>query len=263
VLQRRVNANGVVYYASPLLEAMGVRHAFSTRLGGVSQGPFASLNLGNPNRCAVQDDRRRIEANYALLLSGISCPGGIPLRVHQVHGNAVACVNPGEAFDVHQKADALLSRDAGRVISVRTADCAAVLLAGEGGKTVAVVHAGWRGIVAGVIAATVRRLGGRAADHVAAIGPCISRDAFDVGSEVLDPFAALFGSESPIDRGDGKRGKADLRAAARLQLLACGLEADQIDGTDRCTVKHEEEFFSHRRDRGVTGRMAAVIAANA
>ena len=261
MLQRRVNANGVVYYASPLLEAMGVRHAFSTRLGGVSQGPFASLNLGNPNGCAVQDDRRRIATNYALLLEGIGCPGGWPLRVHQVHGNQVAAVNPGQAFDVHQKADALLSRDPGRVISVRTADCAAVLLAGEGGNTVAVVHAGWRGIVAGVIAATIQQMGGRGSAYVAAIGPCISRDAFDVGQEVLDSFAALFGSEAPIDRGDGTKGKVDLRAAARLQLLACGLKADRIDGTDRCTVKHEDEFFSHRRDRGVTGRMAAVIAA--
>jgi polyphenol oxidase len=266
VLQRRTSSNGVVYYASAILEAIGIRHAFSTRLGGISPPPFDSLNLGNPNGCAVQDDYDRIWANYARLLACIGCPTEPPLRVHQVHGNEVLEVRSGEGFDTACKADALVSSDSRRAISVRTADCVPILISSGDGSVVAAVHAGWRGIVAGVIPATLKRMmaamGKRVLTFRAAIGPCIGMGAFEVGSEVLTEFEKLFGPKAPVRSMGNDKGVVDLRVAARLQLLGCGVDERCVDSTDRCTVTHEDEFFSHRRDHGITGRMAAIIAAN-
>jgi hypothetical protein len=254
----------VVYYASAKLEAIGVPHAFSTRCGGISPPPFDSLNLGNPANCETRDDQQRIHHNYRLLLAAAGCPTEAPLRVHQVHGCAVVDAQPELLFDPDRQADAIVSNDGARAVSIRIADCVPVLLSSGDGKLVAAVHAGWRGIVANVIGATVGRMMDSHAppqSMVAAIGPCIGREAFEVGPEVIAEFKRIFGSTAPIElRGDGK-GRADLRAAARLQLIAAGLLSDCIDSTDRCTVTHRDEFFSHRRDRGVTGRMAAVIAA--
>lgn len=267
MLHRRISAQGVVYYASERFERLGVRHAFSTRIGGVSPPPFDSLNLGNPNGCDVQDDYERIWKNYERLAAGIGCGPEKPLRVHQVHGAEVATVERLREFNTDCRADALVSGDCGRMISIRTADCVPVLLCSQDGRMVAAVHAGWRGIVAGVIPAAVRRMmemcGGKSAEGFsAAIGPCIGFEAFEVGEEVVTEFEKVFGKNAPIARTDEKKGKADLRRAAQMQLIACGLRLDHVDSTDRCTVTHREEFFSHRRERGITGRMAAVIAAN-
>jgi hypothetical protein len=265
VLERRIGKNGVVYYASAKFDAIGVRHAFSTRIGGTSPAPFDSLNLGNPSGCDVQDDQNRIWGNYSRLTSSIGCGGEPPLRVHQVHGREVACVEAGRGFDTGRMADALVSRDSQRVISVRTADCVPVLLCSGDGRIVAAVHAGWRGIVAGIIPAAAGQMldgAGAAGTILAAIGPCIGSEAFEVGSEVLEAFIKLFGDAAPIARTADGKGTVDLRGAARMQLLISGLRESNIDSTDRCTVTHRDEFFSHRRERGITGRMAAVIAAN-
>jgi hypothetical protein len=262
VLERRIGKNGVVYYASAKLDAVGVRHAFSTRIGGTSPPPFDSLNLGNPSGCGPRDDYHRIWANYSRLTLSIGCGDEPPLRVHQVHGREVACVEAGKAFDTGRKADALVSRDSQRVISVRTADCVPVLLCSGDGRIVAAVHAGWRGIVAGVIPAAVGQMLQGASTMLAAIGPCIGSEAFEVGPEVLEAFTHVFADAAPIARTSDGRATVDLRLAARMQLLSSGLRESNIDSTDRCTVTHRDEFFSHRRERGITGRMAAVIAAN-
>src|SRR3954471_16113917 len=111
MLQRRTAANGVVFYASPLLEAAGVPHAFSTRLGGTSPAPFDSLNLGNPNGCAVQDDYDRVWKNYRLLEAAAGCEGRELCHVYQVHGNRVMPARAGEAFDTSSKGDAIVGSD--------------------------------------------------------------------------------------------------------------------------------------------------------
>jgi YfiH family protein len=260
LLQRRIAPNGVVFYISPLLEGIGVPHAFSTRLGGSSPPPFDSFNLGNPTGCEVQDDYPRILAHYRMLQGAAGCPVGEWCRLHQVHGPVVVRVQRGEAFDRTTKGDALVSDDATRAVAVRVADCVPVLLATRDGKTVAAVHAGWRGTVAGVLTATLREMHAPAADVVAAIGPCIGLEAFEVGGEVLDEFARVFGADAPITRRADGKGHVDLRECLRRQLIGAGLNDDQIDTTDRCTHRHKGEFFSHRRDRGITGRMAAMIA---
>jgi YfiH family protein len=241
---------------------MGVPHAFSTRLGGVSAPPFDSLNLGNPNGCAVQDDYEHVWENYRRLQTAADCTGRELCHVHQVHGAAVVRAEGGRPFDTSAKADALVSCDPARVLSVRVADCVPILLAVEGGRTVAAVHAGWRGVISGAVSAALAAAGpdGTAATCAAAIGPCIGADAFEVGPEVVAEFVRVFGDDVPLVRRVGDKGHVDLREAVRLQLLRAGVSAGRIDTTDRCTHRDADEFFSHRREDGVTGRMSAIIS---
>src|SRR4051812_23546793 len=158
MLERRASPQGPVYYVSPLLERAGVAHVFSTRVGGLSPAPFDSLNLGNPNGCAVQDDYERIYENYRLLQSAIGCAAHARVWVHQVHRAEVASAMRGETFESGAKADAIVSDDAGKIVAVRVADCVPVLLAGNDGAIVAAVHAGWRGVVAGIVPAAIGKL---------------------------------------------------------------------------------------------------------
>jgi len=262
VLDRRTSPTGVVYYGSRLLDAAGVSHAFSTRRGGVSPAPFESLNLGNPTGCDVVDDGERIERNYALLQEAIGCGGMERCRLHQVHGADVHAVRAGMPFESGMKGDALTSDDPGRVIAVRVADCVPILMASDDGAIVAAIHAGWRGVVANVVAATMNQVRERSprSRFVAAIGPCIGFDSFEVGVEVLEEFERAFGADAPVRRVDEGKGRVDLREAVKRQLRMEGLSDDRIDTTDRCTFRDADEFFSHRRERGVTGRMCALIA---
>ncbi len=265
MLDRRTSPSGVVYYGSRLLDAVGAAHAFSTRIGGASSAPFNSLNLGNPSGCDHLDSGERIETNYTLLQQAIGC-GGLPrCRLHQVHGSTVHAVRKVEPFENGARGDALTSDDPSRVIAVRVADCVPVLLASADGSMVAAVHAGWRGIIAGVIRAAVAALirehpAQRPGNVIAAIGPCIGQDAFEVGPEVLAEFQDHFGSGAPLVRCENGKGRVDLREACRIELLQAGIALKHVDTTDRCTSRDSEEFFSHRRDNGLTGRMAALIA---
>jgi YfiH family protein len=260
MLERVTSADGVVTYVSPLLRDVGVPHAFSTRIGGISPPPFDSLNLGNPSGCEVRDDSQRIRHNYGLLLRAAGCEGRELLAVYQVHGGGVVHVRRGEAHDNDTKADALVSDDPERVLSVRVADCVPVLLTTGDGRAVAAVHAGWRGVVAGVAVSALKALADHGNHVVAAIGPSIGFDAFEVGPEVLQEFRKVFGTDAPIRQESDGKGRVDLRECLRWQLVAAGVADERIDRTDRCTYTHADEFFSHRRDNGISGRMAAVIA---
>jgi YfiH family protein len=264
VLERVTFSNGVVAYVSPLLRGAGVPHAFSTRIGGVSDGPFASLNLGNPSGCPQQDESDNIAENYRRLHAAIGCGGRRRVFVHQVHGACVVDPAIASATDtIHGgqeigRADAIVSDDASLILSVRTADCVPVLLASDNGCCVAAVHAGWRGVVANVVPAAVARFEDPRR-VLATIGPSIGFDAFEVGAEVLAAFDGFPGHQAFVRRRDDGKGNVDLRRAIERQLQDVGVI--RIDSTDRCTVTHSDEFFSHRREAGVTGRMAALIGA--
>jgi hypothetical protein len=266
-MERRIATNGVVYYFSPLLERRGVPHAFSTRIGGQSPPPFDSLNLGNPSGCATQDDYGRIYANYDLLQAAFRVAGRTRRWVHQVHGGTV--VDVADGFESGVKADAMVTSDRSKILAVRVADCVPVLLATDDGARVAAVHAGWRGIIAGIVPAAAARLrlsccaGSSERERtrvIAAIGPSISFDAFEVGPEVIDQFRQHFGEDAPLKTRAGGKGHVDLRDAIAIQLKRAGVALADIDISDRCTVRDADEFFSHRRDAGVTGRMAALIS---
>jgi YfiH family protein len=257
-------AGDLRYYVSPLLQRLGVPHAFSTRTGGVSPPPFDSLNLGIAGDADVRDSSDNLEENYSRLRAAVGCSDLGRCWVTQVHGADVCDVRIGSTFENGIRADALVSNDPTRVLSVKYADCVPLLLASANGRAVAAVHAGWRGLVAGVIGAAVRQLertsGSAAASFVAAVGPCIGFDAFEVGPEVLAAFERRMGPAAPIRNGEPGKGHVDLRQAALIELQSAGLSIDRIDTTDRCTFSHPDEFFSHRRDGNATGRMAAIIS---
>jgi YfiH family protein len=263
LLIRRVSAEGVVYYSSPLLERHGIPHAFSTRIGGVSAPPFDSMNLGNPNGCAVQDPTDHILENYRRLMRAIGCEHLPRYYLHQIHGDLVSVVDRDD-FSNSTKGDALVTAKPTCVLSVRIADCCSVLLATPDGRAVAAIHAGWRGAVGGVIGAAIEKLRLIAdvdpSTLLAAVGPCIGFDAFEVGPEVLIEFEKVFGSDAPIRHNPNGKGHVNLPRACELQLIRNGMNADRIDTTDRCTFRDVDEFFSHRRENGVTGRMSALIA---
>lgn len=261
MLERRVAGNGVVWYESPLLRSVGVPHAFSTRRGGVSAGVFASLNLGNPSGCADQDTKQNLERNYGLVLSAAGFGDRQLCRVHQVHGNEVFVAGRGMAHDPDARADSVVTDDSSRVVSVRVADCVPVLIASVDGAVVAAVHAGWKGVATEATrgAVTAMRRFAPTAELVAAIGPGIGMEAFEVGPEVVHAMEAAFtgGLGDCVRNGRGDRQHLDLKRLLARQLRELGIE--RVDHTDRCTVADPGDFFSHRRDNGVTGRMAAFV----
>jgi hypothetical protein len=240
-----------------LLSAIGVKHGFSTRIGGVSLTPFDSLNLGN-SADGPQDEAENLRENLDRLQSAANLADRRRVWVRQVHGNRVAIARDC-SFESGAEADAIVSDDTTACLLVRVADCVPILLASPDGTAVAAVHAGWRGVIAGVVPAAIQALGEVAnmPPHqiIAAIGACISREYFEVGPEVVAEFGGLF--------GDGPRWAdrhVDLPEAVATQLLGSGIANARIDRTDGCTARDRDEFFSHRRDRGITGRMAAIIA---
>ena len=218
------------------------------RTGGVSTGPYASLNLGDhvgDDPAAVAENRRRVREALALPSE--------PLWLEQVHGTAVARF--GEA--VRPRADASVALAPGQVCAVMVADCLPVLLADRAGTCVAAAHAGWRGLAAGVLEATVAALPVDPAQLVAWLGPAIGPEAFEIGPEVREAFLAVDPEAADAFRpGTGDRWLADAYRLARQRLARAGVT--DVHGGGLCTVSDPTRFFSYRRD-GVTGRMAALI----
>lgn len=262
VLERVQADNGVVYYRSRQLLETGVPHAFSTRIGGVSAGPFVSLNLGNPSG-ERRDPWDNVLENYRRLFHAIGIAPRQRLSCHQVHGRVVQVFHGGDWPEPQPQGDAIVTDDPTVVATVRVADCVPVLLSSRDGRLVSAVHAGWRGVVGGVLPAaleTMVRLGVDRRDILAAIGPSIGMGAFEVGPEVVGAFVAVFPRPSLLCDLPGGKARLDLRGALAWQLQQLGVPETQVDTTDRCTFRDADEFFSHRRDRGITGRMSAVIA---
>ncbi len=272
MLARVTLPNGVVVYQSRLLTAVGVPHAFSTRIGGVSSVPFDSLNLGNPQG-AVQDSVDNLQRNFAILLSALGLTDVPMATVQQVHGCEAALLRAeGEGeysesvaaelrdrFQGQTRADAIISDVASAALAIRIADCAPVLLASEDGRTVAAIHAGWRGVVSGVIARSISEINtlGITSDRIlASIGPMISVKYFEVGSEVAGEFHAA-GLSAAVTTAGYTKPHVDLPAAIKLQLQRCGVT--RMDGGSLCTYANATDFYSHRRDHGTTGRMIAII----
>jgi polyphenol oxidase len=217
---------------------------FSTREGGVSTGPYESLNLGR----MTGDDVERVDENRRLLCAELDADADRLALNRQVHSTLVHRAVPGARGE---PGDGLWSDDPGQPILAMTADCLPIALARSSGKpAVAVLHAGWRGLLAGIVAVGTSTLGGRLQ---AAIGPAIGPCCYEVGDEVLAPFAETFGA----DVVDGH--KLDLWTAAERALGAAGV--DDVLRTDLCTFCNPKLFFSHRRTgkpRGVQGVVARV-----
>jgi YfiH family protein len=230
----------------------GVRAAFTTRQGGVSQAPWDSFNLG----VHVGDAHEAVIANRARLKSMLSLPSE-PAWMTQVHGVDVFDIDKATDLLAPPTADAVITHERGYVCAIMVADCLPVLFASSDGSRIGAAHAGWRGLAAGVVEKTVAALGVPGSQLSAWLGPAISREHFEVGDEVRAAFVAKdAGAASTFAKNARGKWQADLVALARRRLEAVGVT--DVSGGEWCTFADRERFFSHRRD-GKGGRMAALI----
>jgi YfiH family protein len=254
------------------------RHGFTTRHGGVSLGPFDSLNLGG----RWGDDPGAVAENHRRLRDA----GARGAEVHfgwQVHGAEVALVAGGQpaGATAATRADAVLTASPGVALGVLAADCVPILIGNVVTGACAAVHSGWRGAVAGVLEAALRRLlalpGARVSDVRVAIGPSIGPCCFEVGPEVIAEVEAAFGAAARQQGGirarrqqqeqeqepkqEQEKEHVDLWRLGALAAQGLGVAAAHIDVAEQCTACTEGRFFSYRRDRGRTGLQAAVIVA--
>ena len=243
---------------SILLSQHGFRHAFSARDGGVSAAPYDTLNLG----FHLGDDDDAVRTNRARFAEALGVSLDRLFEQHQVHGCFVREIVDADdpSTIVEAEGDALVTRVAEAAVAARTADCVPVLLAHPGSGHVAAVHAGWRGAVAGVVPRAIEVLACEPAELVAAIGPHIRIGAFEIGEEVAREMEDAAGGRPVVDRSREKP-HGDLAALVKLQLLDAGLPRRAIDDAGRCTYSEAAHFFSHRRDRGHTGRHLSAIVA--
>jgi YfiH family protein len=226
-----------------------VRAVTTTREGGISAPPYDSLNLARhvgDAEAAVQENRRRLRRRLALPAE--------PCWLDQVHGTGVVEAGAGVT---PVRADASFTRGPGAVCAVMTADCLPVLFCDRGGSVVAAAHAGWRGLAAGVLEATVAALEVAPAQLLAWLGPAIGPDAFEVGPEVREAFTVAHAqAAAAFQPRHGGRWLADLYRLADIRLRSTGVGA--VHGGGFCTYTERSRFYSFRREQ-VTGRMASLI----
>lgn len=242
-----------MYVTSRLLEKEGWIHGFSTREGGVSRPPFASLNLGG----SVGDDPASVEENLRLLAHTAGIDRDAFRGCLQVHGDGVVVVGRGPLAP-GTEADALIASAPGVAVSVKTADCVPILVASRATGEAAAVHAGWKGTIAEIVKKTVAMMVSRGAapgDLVAAIGPSIGPCCYEVSEDLATRFRDRFG---PTILSGNER-HLDLPLANRLLLLEAGLAPAAIETVAPCTSCHVDRFFSHRKEAGRTGRQLSFV----
>jgi YfiH family protein len=247
------------YLTSPLLQAAGFRHAFFTRRGGVSEAAYRSLNFST----AVGDTASNVAQNLERGARALGVDAG---RIHflsQVHGCAVHLLTEryDRAATLALEGDALVALAGRLACGVRSADCVPILLGDRKSGAVCAVHAGWRGMVHGVLETAVETLraaiGGQG-ELVAAVGPHISVEAFEVSPDVGRELLAASFDPEVLRQRDGKV-YVDLRRIARSKLLRLGLSERDVDDVWGCTVGDSERFFSYRRDGARSGRLLSAI----
>jgi len=262
--------NGTTVVQSAVLEASdGIVHAFSTRQGGVSRPPFDTLNLGQ----SVGDDSAAVEQNRRRLFGAFGIDAARVVRAWQAHGDGVLRVDagltgrpgfPGCLLDERAKFDALITRLPGLALVVTTADCLPILIHDPIRAAVAAVHAGWRGtakrIAARALGAMREAYGTDPADCRAAIGPGIRGCCFEVDAAVTDSMAAALPNWEKHARANRSgHWLLDLAEVNRAILEAAGVRADCIEDVGLCTSCRNALFFSHRAEKGRTGRMMNFI----
>ncbi|MBZ4202016.1 MAG: peptidoglycan editing factor PgeF [Methylovulum sp.] len=225
----------------------GVHSATTLRLGGVSSSPYSALNLATH----VDDDVKAVLQNRQRIKAHLMLPSE-PLWLQQVHGNDVYL---GTEWLDSPLADAIVTAQKNRVCAVLTADCLPILVCTHSGEKIAAIHAGWRGLLKGIITNTIAAM--HTTNCMVWLGPAISVKHFEVGAEVRDAFIqkdAAFASA--FTEKKQQKWLADIYAIAKVELQALGIF--DIYGGDLCTFADAERFYSYRRD-GQTGRMASLI----
>lgn len=254
----RIAQNGLVYYRFDQWQT--VTHGIFTRVGGVSAAPFAALNLGGN----VGDDPAAVRENHVRMYTALGVEDDRACTVWQVHSADVVVVR--RPLDVRRwlaRADAMVTDKPGLPLSMRFADCTPLLFHDPVRGVIGMAHAGWRGTVQGIGARTVKTMvntyGCKPSDIQAGIGPSIGPERYQVGEEVVAAAYKYFGTlDDFIDRDPhDNTAYFDLWTANALDLRRAGVEQIEIAGM--CTASNTAEFYSHRAEKGATGRFGAVI----
>lgn len=252
----------LAYVASPLLDTP---HGFSTRLGGVSEGHLASLNLG----CHRGDDPDRVRENYRRFCAAVGVDMDSAVMTHQVHGTEIrpvtrADVKPDVLDETFVEADGLVTDVPGVTLVVFTADCIPILLFDPVRQVAAAVHAGWRGTAGAIAAQGVKAMEGygcKSGDIRAAIGPGIGPCCFETDADVPRAMAQQLGDlAAPYVSKTDEKWRLDLKGINRALLLEAGVEPEHIDVSEECTCCLHEKYWSHRYTKGLRGSQAAAIA---
>lgn len=251
------------YAASPLLDTP---HGFSARLGGVSRGHLASLNLGIHRG----DEPQRVLENYRRFCAAIGVDAGRIVTANQVHGDVIRAVNDGDIkenllADVPYEADGLTTDRPGLTLVIFSADCVPVLFFDPVKRAVGACHAGWRGTAGAIAAKTVRameeRYGSAPEDLRCAIGPAIGPCCFETDADVPEAMEAALGAlAAPYVSKTGEKWRVDLKGINKALLLDAGVKAEHIDVSAACTCCEHERYWSHRYTKGLRGSQAAAIA---
>lgn len=255
-----VESGSLRYFQFDSLARLGpVIHGIFTRAGGVSPSPWDSLNVGS----SVGDSRTNVLENTRRALHALGRHTESVFPLWQIHSAEILHVDRKVSFDRYHRADAVLCAEPEITLMMRFADCVPILLYDPGHPAIAMVHAGWKGTVEKlayrVIQEMVSAFGTDPMGIVAGIGPSIGPDHYQVGEEVWDALGATWGSEAErFLQVDGKGWKLDLWRANRWLLEAAGVRS--IEMADLCTACHADDWYSHRRSRGRTGRFGAIMA---
>ena len=244
----------------------GLVHGVTTRKGGVSKGPFFSLNLGTQ----TGDDPHRVFCNLNKLLSHLSWDSPSVVIPNQVHGKNVVLITKeswGNDTAPHglvlSGVDGLTTKEKGVLLMIKVADCIPVFLYDPANPAISLIHAGWRGTASGIIAQGVvamkESFGTKPKTIKAGIGPGIGACCYEVREDVRETFLKQKLDNSAWQMGADKKIFLDLKRAIFLKLISCGLHKENIEVASECTSCNPDLFFSHRRDKGQTGRMAAMM----
>lgn len=255
-------SNGIVYITFPQMEESGpFTHAFSTRIGGSSPFPSSALNLS-----FIREDRpENVENNLNVFLRAIGWPRERPITLRQRHSDRVHIINQTSLNSKGKlEGDGLITNCPGVLLGIQVADCYPIIVIDPRRKAAAAFHAGWRSTAARIAEKGIRLLtdayGCNPADLLAAIGPGIGACCFEVGAEVVEVFAREFSYAGElIAPAAGGKARIDLLEANRRQLLDAGMAPEKVLSLGLCTACRTDLFFSHRAERGRTGRMLAVV----
>jgi YfiH family protein len=252
-----IQHNGIRYYQ---FEALQARHALFTRHGGVSPDPWGSLNVGG----TVGDDLERVHENRVLSFQAMGCAPESIFDVWQIHSADVVCArSPRPAEDSYRQADIILTDQPDVTLFMRFADCVPIMVHDPRKGAVGLAHAGWMGTLRDVATATVEALkknyGSNPADLVAGIGPSIGPDHYEIGADVILQVMQKYGDESQtfLKSHHGKI-HFNLWEANRLALEHAGVCQIEVSGI--CTACNTDDWFSHRAEKGRTGRFGALIS---
>lgn len=264
-IYKKTSAGTGLYCAAALDGQTGVSHGFSTREGGITTDPpYASLNL-SWSRCGSEDE---VIANFRIFAEGAGVNYDDMAVVNHEHGNVVLRLGKehrgrGFSFEPLPFCDGIITNEPSVTLVTSHADCGAYFFYDPVHRAIGMAHAGWKGTFLRIGAVMAERMreeyGTDPADIIASTGPCICKDCFEVDQDLGEKFAAEFSQEGITRPGRPGKAYVDLELAAAVQFIETGIRPENITLMSACTYEDKDMFFSHRRDKGVTGSMAAFI----